>query len=351
MSTMRTYLAVSAALASAGPIACSSTPASPGAASTSTGHGGAMPATKPSIPVVGDCWKIADVPILGPAFDNPPQQPVDFAIWPAADDTWQLWSCIRATKEEGNSRLFHRWEGSSITAKDWTPKGIAMRAGRVVPDGIPNDGKYDPSFGESQGGLQAPYVWRDGKTWRMVYGTWGDLGMQTSTDGKTFTRVLQNGNDVRIFPPATDGKRDPMLLPYNGTDHLYFTANSSVDVATSTDGKTFSAPKEVARGGKAGMGGSDAECPFVIRRDDGYFYLFRTSQVDAPCNYCPGVKTFVYASTDPTDFGRDDDSKLVATLPIAAPEIHTVAGTDYVARLLDGINGIQVCNLNWQAPK
>ena len=113
----------------------------------------------------------------------------------------------------------------------------------------------------------------------------------------------------------------------------------------------FLGAKEVAYGGNAGTGGSDAECPFVVRRDDGYFYLFRTSQVNAPCKYCPGVTTYVYASTDPTDFGINDDSKLIAELPIAAPEIHTVNGVDYIARLLESVQGIQVCELRWQASR
>ena len=185
----------------------------------------------------------------------------------------------------------------------------------------------------------------------MVYGTWGNLGEQVSTDGKTFAPVPRTGPDVRIFAPGADGRRDPMLLPVGGTNYLYFTANSSVYVSTSTDGTNFSAPKEVAHGGKAGTGGSDAECPFVVRRDDGYFYLFRTSQVHAPCNYCPGVTTYVYASTDPTDFGIDDDRKLIAELPIAAPEIHTVDGVDYIARLLESVQGIQVCELGWHASR
>lgn len=316
--------------------------------STSSGAGGSVEA-RPHVPELGACRTIAGVPVLGSAFDSPTQQPVDFAIWPAADGTWQLWSCIRGTKEEGNTRLFHRWEGAKITDASWTPKGIAMRAGRLTPDGTPNDGAWDASFGEVKGGLQAPYVWRDGDVWHMIYGTWGNLGEQTSTDGKTFTRVRRAGNDVDLFAPASDGKRDPMMLPIAGTNHLYFTANSSVLLATSTDGKSYSTPKIVASGGKAGTGGSAAECPFVVHRDDGFYYLFRTSSEHAPAgNYQPGVMTYVYASTDPTDFGVDDDRHLIAELPIAAPEIHAVDGVDYIAHLLASVQGIEVCDLTWR---
>jgi hypothetical protein len=304
---------------------------------------------QPSVPTLGACWQIAGVPDLGTAFNSPGQQPVDFAIWPAADGTWQLWSCIRGTMEEGNTRLFHRWEGAQITDANWTPKGIAMRAGRVTPSGTPNDGAFDPSFGEAMGGLQAPYVWNDGTSWHMVYGTWGDLAEQVSADGKTFARVPRSStNDVRIFAPGSDGKRDPMLLPIGGVQHLYFTANSSVYLSTSTDGASFSQPQEVAFGGQAGTGGSAAECPFVVQRTDGLYYLFRTSSENAPAgNYQAGVMTYVYASPDPTYFGINDDSRLVAQLPIAATEIHTVHGVDYIAHLLASVQGIEICQLNW----
>jgi len=59
---------------------------------------------------------------------TPKQQPVDFGIWQAADGSWQLWSCIRATSTPGKTRLFYRWQGKNLTDKDWTPMGIAMLA-------------------------------------------------------------------------------------------------------------------------------------------------------------------------------------------------------------------------------
>src|SRR5512139_2091776 len=95
--------------------------------------------------LVGDWWTVAGDPDLG-SLTTPTQQPVDFGLWQAADGTWQLWSCIRGTKEPGNTRLFHRWEGAKLTDRYWTPKGIALQA--------------DPALGETRGGLQAPFVLR-----------------------------------------------------------------------------------------------------------------------------------------------------------------------------------------------
>ncbi len=56
-----------------------------------------LPAAEVIVPAIdGPWWTVAGDPDLG-EFTNPGQQPVDFAIWQAADGTWQLWSCIRNT--------------------------------------------------------------------------------------------------------------------------------------------------------------------------------------------------------------------------------------------------------------
>src|SRR5690349_13975996 len=85
-------------------------------------------AGSPKMPrIVGDWRQIAGDPDLG-ELTTAKQQPVDFGVWQAADRSWQLWSCIRGTKEPGNTRLFYRWEGANLTDSHWTPIGIAMRA-------------------------------------------------------------------------------------------------------------------------------------------------------------------------------------------------------------------------------
>src|SRR6185312_4859312 len=76
------------------------------------------PVKKPHI--AGEWWQVAGDPDLG-ELTSPKQQPVDFGLWQAADGTWQLWSCIRSTKEPGHTRLLHRWEGAKITDKSWKP--------------------------------------------------------------------------------------------------------------------------------------------------------------------------------------------------------------------------------------
>lgn len=62
------------------------------------------------IPRIDEDWhQIAGQPVLAD-LTGERQQPVDFAICRASDRSWQLWSCIRGTKEPGHTRLFHRWE-------------------------------------------------------------------------------------------------------------------------------------------------------------------------------------------------------------------------------------------------
>lgn len=276
----------------------------------------------------GEPWTVAGDPDLGKVSD-PKQQPVDFGIWQAADGTWQLWSCIRGTKCGGKTRLFHRWEGKKLTDRDWDPKGIAMEA--------------DPALGETAGGLQAPYVLKVDGQYRMLYGDWENIRLATSADGKTFTRV-----DKLFTEAAGANNRDPMVFQADGVWHCVTTAHpenkGAVYSRLSKDFKTWTDPKIIARGGAAGTGPYSAECPFVVERG-GFFYLFRTQR------YGKNAQTTVYRSKDPRDFGVDDDACRIGTLDVAAPEIVTVDGQDYMAYLLPSLKGIQISKLSWEPKK
>jgi hypothetical protein len=282
--------------------------------------------------LVGEWWQVAGEPDLG-ELTTPKQQPVDFGMWQAADGTWQLWSCIRGTKEPGKTRLFHRWEGAKLTDKDWKPMGITMHA--------------DPAKGETLGGLQAPFVFRDSGKFVMFYGGWDDICSAESTDGKTFERRLNGEGKAALLGKMPGNPRDPMVLRVGDKWHLYYTAhpeNHGADYCrTSTDLKTWSEPKMVAKGGVAGNGASSAECPFVVEPEPGKFYLFRTQHYVKP-------QTSVYFSKDPMDFGVEDDAgHFVCTLPVAAPEIvKDEKGEWYVAALLPNLKGIAVVRLEWK---
>jgi hypothetical protein len=283
--------------------------------------------------IEGEWWQIVGSPDLGP-LTSPKQQPVDFAVWRAADGTWQLWSCIRGTKEPGKTRLFYRWEGAAIDKPNWTPKGIAMHA--------------DASLGETPGGLQAPYVFRPSpdKPFHMLYGDWSHICLATSDDGKTFTRQPLNGRSGRFGEGENDNARDPFAIRIGDLWYVYYTAHPNRRGATycrtTRDFETFSAAKVVARGGVAGQHASSAECPQVIRRGQ-WFYLFRT------VNYTHEPLTHVYASKDPLAFGVDDDRCQIGTLPIAAPEFVQDADREFVAALMPDLKGIRVAKLKWVA--
>jgi len=302
--------------------------------------------------IEGDWWQVAGSPDLG-KYTTEGQQPVDFSVWQAADGTWQLWSCIRATSYPGATRLFYRWEGGRLTDSNWKPMGIAMTS--------------DTGLGEMEGYLQAPYVMRYHGEFLMFYGEGNQIALAKSKDGKRFERRLMPDGKVGMFTDGV-GTRDPDVIRVNGEFYLYYSANRGAAPAdselhtpvdrksleanpnadylrTSKDLVQWSAPKAVAFGGAAGTGPWSAECPFVyFHKPSGYYYLFRTQ------HYGANAQTSVYRSKYPTNFGIDDDRNLVETLPIAAPEIIESGGQVYVAALLPSLKGIQIAKLTW-APK
>lgn len=282
--------------------------------------------------ITGEWWQVAGDPDLG-KYTNAKQQPVDFAVWQAADGTWQLWSCIRGTNCGGNTRLLYRWQGNKLTDPDWQPMGIAMEA--------------DPNFGETKGGLQAPYVMKIDQGYQMFYGDWEYICVATGVDGKTFARQLMAGGRAGMFTEGIgNNTRDIMIIRAGRSYHAYYTAfpnkQGAVFARTSRDMRHWSDSKTVAFGGAAGTGPFAAECPFVyFHRPSGYYYLFRTQ------HYGMNAKTSVYRSKDPMSFGVNDDRYLVTTLPVAAPEIIEHEGQLYIAVLLPSLKGIQIAKLSF----
>src|SRR5688500_1885411 len=279
------------------------------------------------MPVIeGDWWTVAGDPDLG-AYTDAKQQPVDFAVWQAGDGTWQLWSCIRATKCGGRTRLFHRWEGKSLTEPNWKPMGVAIEA--------------KPEHGETPGGLQAPHVLKIGGVYQKFYGDWEKIWVATSEEGKTFTRrIYANGKTGKFSEGEGNNTRDAMVIRIKDLWHCYYTAypnrQGAVYCRTSKDTHAWSESKMVAYGGEAGTNAFAAECPFVVELSPGEFYLFRTQR------YGQNAFTRVYHSRDPLNFGINDDAAyLVCSLPVAAPELIRYQGQWYIASLLPSLKGIQ----------
>jgi formylglycine-generating enzyme required for sulfatase activity len=291
-----------------------------------------LPGEAPVPEVDGGWWTVAGDPDLGPLTD-PRQQPVDFGIWRAADGTWQLWSCIRRTRCGGNTRLFFRWQGKRLTDPDWQPMGIAMTA--------------DPALGETSGGLQAPFVFKVDDLYHLFYGDWEHICRAASRDGKSFERNIGPSGATGLFGEGPGANtRDPCVLRDENLYYAYYTAHpggkGAVYCRVSSDLDHWSHSIRVARGGQAGSGASSAECPFVLWHERSRsYYLFRT-QV-----YGENARTSVYRSENPLDFGWDDDSHFLGTLPVAAPEIIHDGGEEFIASLLPSLKGIRIARLKW----
>lgn len=294
--------------------------------------------------IKGLWWNITGNPDLG-IYNSPNQQPVDFAVWQAKDGTFQLWSCIRGTRAGGKSRLFYRWEGKSITERNWTPIGIAMEA--------------DTTVGEEESGLQAPFVLKDKGIYFMFYGDWNRICLAESNDGKVFTRVINKDKNPSLFTGSLYNTRDPMVMKAKDTYFCYYTGHimkddksdhpkAAIFCRTSKDLVNWSDEITVSSGGSASTltdwFGGDCECPFVIGINDRYV-LFR-NQV-----YGKNSMNTQYCSWDPLNFGINVDDYLVSHLPVAAPEIIKVKKQYYIFALKPDFDGIMAAKLRFVKKK
>lgn len=296
----------------------------------------------------GQWWQVAGNP-MDHKYATERQEPVDFAIWQAADGTWQLWSCIRNTTaggKDGKTRFFYHWEGKHLTDTNWKPMGIAMEA--------------DPSLGETPGGLQAPHVVKTGDTYHMFYGDWVNICHAISKDGKNFTRIIQSNGKTGMFTEGPgNNTRDVMLLQHAEKWFAYYTAcpnqQGMVYVRTTRDFKTWSESTVAAFGGQAGTGFTSAECPHVVKLGPSDFYLFRTQTYGPRQKNTDGTgkrgtpKTSIYYSNNLTMFGINQDERyFVCSLPVAAPEIIYYKGQYYITALNEGaLDGIRIAKLKW----
>ena len=327
------------------------------------GHGGQVSQEVSTPQIEGPWWQVGGNP-MDHKYATERQEPVDFAVWQAADGTWQLWSCIRNTTaggppprlasgdagagKEGKTRFFYGWEGKNLTEADWKPKGIVMEA--------------DPSLGETPGGLQAPHVIKVGDTYHLFYGDWVNICHAMSKDGKSFTRIVADNGKTGMFTEGTgNNTRDVMLLPEAGKWFAYYTAypnrQGMVFVRTTEDFNTWSPSTVVSFGGQAGTGATQSECPHVVKLGPHQFYLFKTQtyggQKGSNIRQRGVPQTSVYYSSDPMMFGINQDERyFVCTLPVAAPEIIRHEGQYYVAALNEGaLDGIRIARLTWSKGK
>lgn len=294
---------------------------------------------KPTL--TGRKWYMTGNPDLGP-LGSPEQEVVDHAIFQSADKAWHVWACIRKT---AIGRLLYHWEGDSLLVGLFEPQGVAMRACR----------RYGESVLDVNGQewIQAPFVFIENETYYMFYGGHStetgecQICLATSSDGREFHRHLDESGRSRLFVGPGEA-RDPMVIKVFDHYLCYYSGHDpgrrqpcKIYCRRSPDLLRWSEPQAVNYGGVAGSGPWSAECPFVVVLD-GFYYLFRT------CRYSSPALTYVYCSTDPWDFGLDDDSCLVTSLPVAAPEVVQYNDRYYISTVEDLQGGIQLAELVWE---
>ncbi len=257
------------------------------------------------------------------------QHVVDHGFIQADDGSWQLWACMRGTKV---GRIFYGWSGESLTGPAFSDLGIVARA--------------DSSYGEQvlpEEKIQAPFFMKLDSAYLCFYNSNG-FRLMSSRDGISYKRIPFLDGSNLIFKQIG---RDVMVLEEEGLFYAYSTVTTVsgdgfkqcfIVVRTSTDFRSWSDYTVVSSGGIAGNGPVSAESPFVLKHKDVY-YLFRSSSWTKKC--------YVYASESPYHFGINSDEKLVAVLPVQAPELVYDNGAWYISDLAD-FQGIMLHRLNWE---
>jgi beta-xylosidase len=214
----------------------------------------------------------------------------------------------------------------------------------------------DTTLGETAGGIQAPYVFEENGTYYMYYGDWRNICLATSTDGKNFTRVINESGTPALFGGPLDHSRDPMVLKIGDTYYCYysdhpvpgdsksFEPQGAIYCKTSKDMKKWSEPIVVSRGGspleQTNWYAGDIECPFVVEIN-GKYILFRNQLYG---RYSLNTQ---YCSSNPLDFGDGHDDYMTGQLHVAAPEIVKEGDQYYIVALKRNLDGMRVTKIKF----
>ena len=299
-----------------------------------------------------DGWRIVERSPSNYEFDNGEKdEVVDFAIFQAADSTWQVIGCVRwatcpvpyDTKGQGKGRLLFRWESADILAPDWKEMGVFL-----TTDDMQGITKY------AQGLLQAPYVFKDGDLYYMICNT-KKAHLLVSNDGKEWTQQKNYAGSYELF--NTKGGRDITMVDNRDVDGKWYAilcgktakfkaGHSGVVQYTSATNilGPWSALVEMA----TQEHWQDVESPSLVRRG-GWYYLFLQDQIFAQPNITDYFKNPIHANLH-SFVGQSSGSRVLRG---CAPEIvHHSNGQDYMAtyNTMKGTSweGIELRPLHWK---
>lgn len=272
-------------------------------------------------------------------------QVVDHCFFRDQSDHWQALTQIRDTRY---GRVFLRWEQQSeFLSTPWAFHGICWQA----------DHKVGESIGTSENNaiIQAPYVFKDGTEYLLVYGggpidsddKTRQICLARSSDGIHFMRIKNKKNDFSRIVSGPKHAADSFMLKYDGWYYLYVGtpyfktkyAESAVLMRKSRDLRHWTEPVVVHAGGICGTHTHSSQSIFICFLD-GFFYLFKMG-------WSKDGRTAVYCSRNPEDFKRNDEA-LLTVLPASAAEIIEDNSKWYISSLiLPTYSGVKVATLTW----
>lgn len=217
-----------------------------------------------------------------------------------------------------------RWRGQDVSGPRWTRE---RDGGVLLPEQVAN----------------APFVFKTERWWRIAAGA-------PEADGHRPFWLASSDDGIAFAPEAAPAFRqpaatDPMVLQVGDAFYCYYSADERaprIQARVSNDLKTWSEPVDVCFGGRGGSGPASAAAPFVLRRGDAFFLLRTGVTADS------GTRaTYVYRSSDPLNFGRDDDAGLVAVLPVSGAEVVRAGDEEWITSEAVPAGGIRIRRLLW----
>ena len=320
-------------------------------------------ATPPEVPYVtgvtnadmgwpSDGWRVVERSPSGYEYDKgETDEVVDFTIFQADDDSWQIIGCVRWTTYPVyggalNGRILYRWESTNFFATNWTEKGVFLTTSNMPAE---TQGTYNGGM------IQAPHVVKDGDMYYMIYNS-DNAHLMSSTNGLDWIHQTNSAGSYTLFD--LNGGRDIALVDNRDNDGKWYATYCPKTTGWDSRGYT-----NAYRSASNILGPwsdevpmvtqpywQDVESPYIIRRS-GWYYLFLQDWVFAQ----PSITNFFTAppSTIMGSFqGNNDLETSEDNIYGVAPEfIHYADGQDYLVAynvvVGDPLEGIQIRPMDW----